>query len=140
IFEIRSSSFGSGSIAGGGRYDDMIRRYLGRAVPATGFSIGFERVVDLLAKMPDRAAPPEKRIALLFDEAGAELGRVRGAARERAVQGYLVPLEREARSAGPQRAALERHGYDGVATVGPDGRAVPEWFAERARLGSRSGG
>src|SRR5262245_36883048 len=68
IFEIRSSSFAGGSIAGGGRYDGMIGGLLGRPVPATGFSIGFERVVDLLGRMPARGAGGDKRVALLFDE------------------------------------------------------------------------
>ena len=34
----------------------MIGRFLGQEVPACGFSIGFERIVDLLA-MRDEAAP-----------------------------------------------------------------------------------
>lgn len=37
------------SLGGGGRYDGMIGRFLGQEVPAVGFSIGFERIVDLLA-------------------------------------------------------------------------------------------
>ena len=37
------------SLGGGGRYDGMIGRFLGTEVPATGFSLGFERLVDLVA-------------------------------------------------------------------------------------------
>lgn len=33
-----------GSVAGGGRYDDLVQRFLGRAVPATGASIGVDRL------------------------------------------------------------------------------------------------
>src|SRR5262245_14490476 len=40
IFEI-SAEGSPGSLAGGGRYDKMIGRVLGRDVPACGFSIGF---------------------------------------------------------------------------------------------------
>jgi histidyl-tRNA synthetase len=140
IFEIRSSSFAGGSIAGGGRYDDMIGKYLGRPVPATGFSIGFERVVDILSRMPGRMASGDKRLALLLDEASAELGGVLRAARDLRDQGYLVALERRARNAGAQRAALEKQGYDGVATVGADGRPSLQWFADREprQAGSRA--
>jgi histidyl-tRNA synthetase len=36
------------SLGGGGRYDGMIGRFLGTEVPATGFSLGFERLVELV--------------------------------------------------------------------------------------------
>jgi len=48
IFEIKHPDLGY-SLGGGGRYDGMIGRFLGTDVPACGFSIGFERIVDLLA-------------------------------------------------------------------------------------------
>jgi histidyl-tRNA synthetase len=139
IFEIGSSSFVAGSIAGGGRYDDMIGGFLGRAVPATGFSIGFERVVDILGKLPGAVARPGKRLALLFDESAEDLGRALRAAHALRGQGHLVALERQARNPGAQRATLERQGYDGVATIGPDGGAIPQWFADRTRSQSGSG-
>jgi histidyl-tRNA synthetase len=44
------------SLAGGGRYDKLIGRWLGRDVPAVGFSIGFERLVDLLESDASRDA------------------------------------------------------------------------------------
>ena len=47
VFEIVSPKFGS-SIAGGGRYDNMIGKFLGESVPAVGFSIGFERICSIL--------------------------------------------------------------------------------------------
>jgi histidyl-tRNA synthetase len=140
IFEIRSSSFAAGSIAGGGRYDGMIGRMLGRAVPATGFSIGFERVVDILGRAEGGAGRDDKRLAFLFEDGAQELGGVLRAAQALRGQGYLVALERQTRSPGAQRAALEKQGYHGVATVGPDGRADVHWFADRAlrRSGSRT--
>jgi histidyl-tRNA synthetase len=132
IFEISSSRFAVGSIAGGGRYDNMIGELLGRDVPATGFSIGFERVVDILGKMQGRTARGDKRIALLFEESAQELGGVLGAAQALRAQGYLVALERQARNPGAQRAALEKQGYDGVATASSGGLANLQWFADRA--------
>jgi histidyl-tRNA synthetase len=131
IFEIRSSSFPAGSIAGGGRYDGMIGALLGRDVPATGFSIGFERVVDILGKAGGRAGHGEYRVALLFDESAQELAAVLRAAQDLRKQGFLVALERQARNVGAQRGALERQGYDGAATLGVGGVDV-QWFAERA--------
>lgn len=47
IFEIEMEGF-SGSVAGGGRYDDMIGKFTGMQTPACGFSIGFERIITIL--------------------------------------------------------------------------------------------
>lgn len=38
-----------GSIGGGGRYDDLVARFTGERVPATGFSIGISRLAAALA-------------------------------------------------------------------------------------------
>ncbi len=40
-----------GSICGGGRYDGLVKNLLGVPVPATGASIGLDRLVELLSKV-----------------------------------------------------------------------------------------
>ena len=40
-----------GSVAGGGRYDDLIKRFTGQSIPATGVSVGVDR---LLAALEER--------------------------------------------------------------------------------------
>lgn len=47
IFEVSIDEFGI-SIAGGGRYDQMIGKFSGEEVAACGFSIGFERIITVL--------------------------------------------------------------------------------------------
>ncbi len=47
IFEIEMEGF-SGSVAGGGRYDEMVGKFIGTQTCACGFSIGFERIVTIL--------------------------------------------------------------------------------------------
>jgi histidyl-tRNA synthetase len=42
----RKRSFGS--VAGGGRYDDLVKRFTGQEVPATGVSIGVDRLLAAL--------------------------------------------------------------------------------------------
>ena len=39
-----------GSVAGGGRYDDLVKRFTGQAVPATGVSIGVDRLLAALSE------------------------------------------------------------------------------------------
>ncbi len=63
IFELAHPSV-SYSLGGGGRYDGMIGRFLGQDVPAVGFSIGFERIVDLLG---DAAQADTPAIVLVHD-------------------------------------------------------------------------
>ncbi len=50
VFELRHSSAGY-SFGGGGRYDRLIGRWSGQEIPACGMSIGFERLVLLLAEL-----------------------------------------------------------------------------------------
>ena len=48
-----------GSVGGGGRYDGLIARFRGEAVPATGFSIGVSRLVAALAHIGKSDAKAE---------------------------------------------------------------------------------
>ena len=50
-----------GSVAGGGRYDDLVKRFTGQPVPATGVSIGVDRLLaalDAKGKGPGKAQGP----------------------------------------------------------------------------------
>ena len=48
-----------GSVAGGGRYDDLVKRFTGQEVPATGVSIGVDR---LLAALDAKGRPSKASI------------------------------------------------------------------------------
>jgi histidyl-tRNA synthetase len=51
VFEIYAEGFEDyGSIAGGGRYDELIGLFGGKSTPATGVSLGIERIFTLLEK------------------------------------------------------------------------------------------
>lgn len=51
IFESVIAGFEElGSVVGGGRYDSLIERYGGQTTPATGFSIGVERLMQIMEK------------------------------------------------------------------------------------------
>jgi len=41
---------GIGSLGGGGRYDNLIGMFLGRDVPACGFSLGLERIIVVMSE------------------------------------------------------------------------------------------
>ena len=57
-----------GSVAGGGRYDDLVTRFTGQAVPATGISIGVDRLLAALdARRADGAAAPGPVVVTVMD-------------------------------------------------------------------------
>ena len=66
VFEITCPQF-SGAVAGGGRYDNMIGKFLGTKVPAVGFSIGFERVCGILLEQGYQIPGAKQKIALLYN-------------------------------------------------------------------------
>lgn len=45
IFEVRQE--GGESIAGGGRYDKIVGKYIGKDIPSVGISLGLERITEL---------------------------------------------------------------------------------------------
>ncbi len=67
IFEVSSNEFGS-SLAGGGRYDNMIGKFLkSTSVPACGFSIGFERILYILQERGEKIHESPARSAILYN-------------------------------------------------------------------------
>jgi histidyl-tRNA synthetase len=88
VFEITTPGF-SGSVAGGGRYDRLIGRWLGRDIPACGFSIGFERICDLLLS----TRPPRNAVAVLA-EADVHPADTLTAARALREQGHVTEVIR----------------------------------------------
>ncbi|MBL4870737.1 MAG: histidine--tRNA ligase [Robiginitomaculum sp.] len=58
-----------GSVGGGGRYDDLVSRFRGQAVPATGYSFGVSRFANALSRMgliEQKEKPPV--IICVFDK------------------------------------------------------------------------
>ncbi len=115
IFEIAHPSSTS-SLGGGGRYDGMIGRFLDREVPAVGFSIGFERIVDLL---PDRTSGTVAT-ALLHD-ADVPVAALLAAKRQVQEEGGRVRLERARKNRRAQLDALAADGFTRFAQVTADG-------------------
>lgn len=105
IFELAHPSV-TYSLGGGGRYDGMIGRFLQQEVPAVGFSLGFERLVDLVSTDPATAA---QAIVLVHDAAVpvAELVAHKTAL---VAKGARVRLEQRTKNL---KALLERSAADG---------------------------
>ncbi len=74
IFEIGMDAFGS-SVAGGGRYDEMIGRFSGQKTCACGFSIGFERIITILMEQDFKVNANNRKYAFLIEK-GASKERI----------------------------------------------------------------
>ena len=112
IFEIELAEFGS-SIAGGGRYDEMVGRFCGQKVPACGFSIGFERIITILK---DRGFVPPvegRKMAFLADKNlnGEQLTQLFKEAAALRAEGVEVMVTTRKKNAKNQKEVLGKEGY-----------------------------
>ena len=112
IFELAHPSVGY-SLGGGGRYDGMIGRFLGTNVPATGFSLGFERLVDLVELDPEAGADA---VALLHD-ADIPLAHLLTLKSELITGGARVRLVAKPKNVKPTLDALALEGFTRFAFV-----------------------
>ena len=118
IFEIAVPEFGS-SVGGGGRYDEMIGKFLGQPVPACGFSIGFERIIGiLLEKGFTIPGAREKKAYLLEKGLSAEkTGEIFRKASEERANGYTVLISQMQKNKKFQKEQLNQEGYLDITDV-----------------------
>jgi len=116
VFEIESLDFNS-SIAGGGRYDNLIGKFLKDDIPAVGFSIGFERIFSILSDRGSNIADLKKKIVILYDEDEIEQAVCRA---ESLRDKYKVSLFIRPKKMGKFLNKLETQGYDGFQVLGKD--------------------
>ncbi len=109
IFEIQSLDFG-GSIGGGGRYDNMIGKFIGESVPAVGFSIGFERIFCILTENNFKIPDSKEKLAVIYPEADI-VKAIKKADSFRNT--YDVTLFEKPKKIGKLFAKLEESGYIG---------------------------
>ncbi len=121
IFEIEHPGLGY-SLGGGGRYDGMIGRFLGQDVPATGFSIGFERIVDLI-DLPGDAGT--ESIVLVYDRDVAP-GVLVTLKAELVASGRRVRLENRTKNLKALLARVSGEGFGSFAFVSNTTRSADE--------------
>ncbi len=99
-----------GSVGGGGRYDGLVGTFLGRDVPATGVSLGIERIIDVIQEfdlLP--SAQSTAHIAMVYvEETFAESGEI---ARELRAAGINIDQSLSAnKGIGAQLKYADRRG------------------------------
>ncbi|MCD7824901.1 MAG: ATP phosphoribosyltransferase regulatory subunit, partial [Clostridiaceae bacterium] len=116
IFEIEAEGY-SGAVAGGGRYDNLIGKFLNEDIPAVGFSIGFERIYGILMEMGCDVPGQKKRIALFYDKENyaAALSHA-----EQLREDYRVSVFERPKKLGKFLNKLETQDFDGFSVYGQD--------------------
>lgn len=113
VFEVESLAY-SGSLAGGGRYDNLIGKFINETIPAVGFSIGFERIFDLLSGQNFIIPDSKKKVALFFENdygaAYQSACRLRGE--------YNISIFEKPQKLGKFLDKLQNEGYIGFCIMG----------------------
>ena len=82
------------SIGGGGRYDTLVQAFGGPPTPATGFSLGFDRITSLVAQTQrNRTFSPSIDYVVVSDDTEALRGRAIRLAQLLRSNGYIVDLD-----------------------------------------------
>ena len=123
IFEIAYKNLGY-SIAGGGRYDEMVGNFIGERIPAIGFSIGFERLVNQL--MDEKFKVPNlEKLVLLYESSDRYVDVLKKADELRAA-GYTVAVYEKAKKLGKQLNQFTDYGYNKFAVYSPEETEVKD--------------
>ena len=126
VFEVTCPQF-AGAVAGGGRYDNMVGKFIGQQVPAVGFSIGFERVCGILLEQGYQIPGAKEKLALLYQKGDDFAAVLRQAEALRGT--YQVAVLAQGKKLGKQLAQLEASGFAGAAFAGKE---EIKRFGERA--------
>jgi histidyl-tRNA synthetase len=112
-----------GSIGGGGRYDDLVARFTGQPVPATGFSFGVSRLAAALraagVKEAGQARGPV--VVIAFDQDG--MGDYFAAASELRAAGIAAEVYLGTSGMRPQMKYADRRLAPAAIIMGGDERA-----------------
>jgi histidyl-tRNA synthetase len=131
---------GIGSLGGGGRYDNLVGMFLGRNVPACGFSLGLERIIVLMTErkmFPPAVAGAAVDIVVTLWSDLSRSDSVALAAELRQ-KGLRVDLYPEADKLGKQFKYASSRQAPFVAIVGDDERARGEVAVKDLRSGEQT--
>jgi histidyl-tRNA synthetase len=128
-----------GSVAGGGRYDGLVGRFKGTEVPATGISIGVDRLLAGLAARKagaTHAAGPV--VVLMLDE--AEIAGYQRMVQELRAAGIAAELYLGGSGMKAQMKYADKRGAPVAVIEGGDERAKGEVTLKDLALGARLSG
>jgi histidyl-tRNA synthetase len=118
----------AGSLGGGGRYDNLVGMFLGKDVPACGFSLGLERIIVVMSEREmfpkELLSSPADLMVTVWNE--DSIGESIALASELRSAGLRIDLYPEADKMGKQFKYASSRGIPFVAIIGDDERARGE--------------
>ncbi len=120
VFEVVHSGLDA-TIAAGGRYDGLIGMFSGNDIPATGGSLGIERILLLLADQDQPSAGPDVLVTVMDTSASADALAVAGRLR---AGGVATDLWVGGGKLGKQLRHADRRGARYAVIRGSDERAA----------------
>ncbi len=130
-----------GSVGGGGRYDGLVSRFRGEAVPATGFSIGVSRLqaaLQQLGKISSKAAAGPV-VVTVFGGAIADYQKLVTRLRNAGIRAELY-LGNPKHSLGQQMKYADRRGSPCAIIQGSDERSRGEVLIKDLIVGAEIAG
>jgi histidyl-tRNA synthetase len=125
-----------GSVGGGGRYDDLVARFTGQQVPATGFSIGVSRLYSAL-KLVGKAATQDTLapvvVTVMDKDRQGDYWKMVQALR---TAGIRAEMSLGAANMGKQMKYADKRGSPLVIIQGGDEKARGEVTIKDLRLGA----
>jgi histidyl-tRNA synthetase len=110
-----------GSVGGGGRYDDLVARFTGERVPATGFSIGVSRLLAALSALDQQTTAAQGPVVVLVMDK-AELPRYQAMAQKLRQAGIAAEMYLGTSGMKPQMKYADRRGSPCVIIQGSNER------------------
>jgi histidyl-tRNA synthetase len=127
IFETVAAGASVGSLASGGRYDELIGLFLGRDLPCVGISFGIDRMfaaMELLGLFAEEATTATQVLVTLFDQ--ETMPAAFALATELRAAGLRTEIYAEPRELGPQLAFGGKKGIPLACIIGPEEMARGE--------------
>ncbi len=116
IFEVEALGY-NGACAGGGRYDNLIGKFLKEDIPAVGFSIGFERIFGILMEKNEPIPNQKQKIALFYNQEDY-INALKKA--EELRNSYMVSLFFRPKKLGKFLNRIEEADFDGYMVYGEE--------------------
>jgi histidyl-tRNA synthetase len=138
VYEAKLVDGGIGTVAAGGRYDQLIGLYSGRDVPAVGISLGLERLLVILEERDGATPVPTRTRALVTSFAGDLVpASLALAARLRAEGVDVESWLGDAGGLGKQFKYAAGKGIPYALVVGPDEAAAGRVAVKDLRTGEQ---
>ncbi len=138
IYEVAVPQFPQGSLAGGGRYDELIRELGGAETPAVGIAFGFDRMVEAARELglaPDTARSAEVLVTV-FDDATTPASLAAAGTLRRA--GLACEIYPGTDKLGKQFKLADQKQIPVVVVIGPDEHARGELTVRNMASGDQT--